>query len=121
MYSEPKRCNILWIKTTEICKCQSGYTGSLCQKGIFCGNCAAKNCNKDGTCTKCPTGWTGSECSQRICAGINMCGAHGLNFLNSGTCVMNRTRRQCACKPHWTGEYCREAICDNYDCGNGKN
>ncbi len=77
---------------TDLCRCQQGYNGSICQTEITCFGIPALNtlsaCSGHGTCTapdtcSCVTDYTGAQCESRVtCFGIDtanpsVCNGHG--------------------------------------------
>jgi hypothetical protein len=101
--------------TGEVCACQNGYTGTLCNITIGCisssvctnvGICSQLLCRNGGTCNgtkhfcSCLPGYSGSYCE----IAVNVNTSHCTSCLN-GDCSINNN---CVCKSGWYGDSCEK-------------
>ncbi|CAG7828356.1 unnamed protein product [Allacma fusca] len=98
-------------ETTNICLCQSGFSGALCE------NCDGLVCENGGYCVKdkrnkklclCPKEFSGPQC-EKSCS--NYC-------QNKGKCKIKANGPECTCISPFFGKQCEQDLCGNR-CRNG--
>ncbi|CAI2348482.1 unnamed protein product [Caenorhabditis sp. 36 PRJEB53466] len=93
-----------------LCVCNSGYSGSFCEKGY--NHCQEHKCyprsecinQKQGYFCSCPPGRSGRYCDMPNCQMM-------LGICNKGKCISNSEsdkRFDCICDEGYTGEYCNK-------------
>ena len=91
-----------------ICVCDSGWTGSDCQKMGCLNNCSSNGfCDSNDTSShcRCDSMWEGEDCSRRTNTTCNIgCSGHG-------TCLWeNYPNASCLCDPAWHGSNCQDPL-----------
>jgi len=98
--------------STAICRCQTGFTGALCQ---YTNPCNSNPCRNQGQCLTlqffsttpsyrclCSKDFTGLNCESNI----NLfCSSS--SCMNGGTCSIDPTTSltRCSCLPYFTGDF----------------
>ncbi|EDX17735.1 GD17072 [Drosophila simulans] len=82
------------------CRCNSGWTGNLCDQLPCDSRCSEHGQCKNGTCV-CSQGWNGRHCTLPGCE--NGCSRHG-------QCTLENGEYRCDCIEGWAGSDCSIAL-----------
>ncbi|MEQ2175031.1 hypothetical protein GOODEAATRI_013993 [Goodea atripinnis] len=83
-----------------VCRCEEGWTGTVCDQKACHPLCSKNGVCKDGKC-ECDQGWTGEHCNIEGCPGL--CN-------NNGRCTLEASGWHCICQPGWRGAGCHVAM-----------
>ena len=145
--SDVQGCTVFGSWNGEKCVCQTGYTGSRCQKcdvaagfdsqdmngkcyisakrefctvDVFCnGHASAVEFNPTCSCQKCDVGYFGEHCEQFEPTG-DVCNGHGKDFYWYNASVQSKKGGGCDCRDGFYGRRC-ELTDKNQECnGHGE-
>ncbi|XP_021099950.1 protein delta homolog 1 isoform X3 [Heterocephalus glaber] len=86
----------------DVCRCQPGWQGDLCDQCVTFSGCVNGHCEEPGECI-CEDGWDGKLCN------IDVRACTSTPCANNGTCMdLGSGHYECACVPGHSGKGCQK-------------
>uniref|UniRef100_H3CII2 Teneurin transmembrane protein 3 n=1 Tax=Tetraodon nigroviridis TaxID=99883 RepID=H3CII2_TETNG len=102
-------CGSHGICYSGVCRCEEGWTGTLCEQKACHPLCSKNGVCKEGKC-ECDQGWTGEHCNIAHSPDIRVKeGCPGF-CNNNGRCTLEASGWHCICQPGWRGAGCHVAM-----------